>query len=177
MRSDNREARPAERVWRLAQDAMLREARRILGSTADAEDAVMEAMTRILRNEEKFSSLDCNETRALAVIYVRNTAIDLYNANRRRPIPVETLPEPPASEDSPEEKVEAQDAADRLVALIESMPSSYRDVLLLKVHYEMDIGEIAAVLNLENGTVRTRLSRARAWLKKQLQTKGEDEHA
>ena len=158
--------RPAERVWRQAKDVMLKEARRILGSTADAEDAVMDAMERILKNEEKFSSLGCNETRALAVIYVRNTAIDIYNANAKRPLPFEELPEEVGSSPTPEEEAEAGDAASRLLELIEAMPPSYRDVLLLRVHYEMTNEEIAAVLGLTGGTVRTRLSRARDWLKK-----------
>ena len=160
------EERPAERVWRQAKDAMLGEARRILGNTADAEDAVMDAMERIVKNEEKFSSLGCNETRALAVIYVRNTAIDIYNANAKRPMPVEELPEKVDFSASPEELAESEDAAERLLGLIEAMPPSYRDVLLLRVHYGMENEEIAAVLGLENGTVRTRLSRAREWLKK-----------
>ena len=158
--------RPAERVWRQAKDVMLKEARRILGSTADAEDAVMDAMERILKNEEKFSSLGCNETRALAVIYVRNTAIDIYNANAKRPLPFEELPEEVGSSPTPEEEAEAGDAASRLLELIEAMPPSYRDVLLLRVHYKMTNEEIAAVLGLTGGTVRTRLSRARDWMKK-----------
>jgi RNA polymerase sigma-70 factor (ECF subfamily) len=158
--------RAAERVWRQAKDVMLHEARRILGNTADAEDAVMDAMERILKNEEKFLPLGCNETRALAVIYVRNTAIDLYNANAKRPLPLEELPEDLEDPRTPEEEIVDRDAAGRLLALIEAMPPSYRDALLLRVHYGMTNEEIAAVLGLENGTVRTRLSRAKEWLKK-----------
>ena len=160
------EERPATRVWSCAKDAMLREAFRILHSQADAEDAVGDAMERIVKNEAKFSSLSCNEMRSLAVIYVRNTAINLYNANSWNPLPVEELPEEIDFTDSPEETVIARDAADRLLALIEAMPPSYRDVLLLKAKYGMEIGEIAAVLGIRNGTVRTRLSRARSWLMK-----------
>lgn len=62
---------------------MFREAKRVLGDDSEAEDAVMDAMCRIIKNEEKFSSLGCNEIRALAVIYVRNTAIDYITAERR----------------------------------------------------------------------------------------------
>ena len=164
--------RPAERVWELAHDAMLREALRILHNRADAEDAVMDAMVRIVKNEHKFSSLGCNETVALAVIYVRNTAIDLYNANNKKPLPVEELPEDPGLALSPEEEVVGMDEAARLTKLIEAMPPSYRDVLLLRVQYGMSIREIAAVLHLENGTVRTRLSRAKAWLREQERRSG-----
>jgi RNA polymerase sigma-70 factor (ECF subfamily) len=111
--------------------------------------------------------------RSLAVIYVRNTAISLYNANRRRPLPVEELPEEPDFSGTPEEEALARDSADRLLALIEAMPPSYRDPLLLRVKYDMEIDEIAAVLGIRNGTVRTRLSRARSWLRKHERRSGE----
>ena len=167
------EERPAARVWVTAKDAMLREALRILRNEADAEDAVGDAMERIVKNEAKFFPLSCNEMRSLAVIYVRNTAISLYNANRRRPLPVEELPEEPDFSGTPEEEAAARDSADRLLALIEAMPPSYRDPLLLRVKYDMDIDEIAAVLGIRNGTVRTRLSRARSWLRKHERRSGE----
>ena len=167
------EERPAARVWLWAKDAMLREALHILRNQTDAEDAVGDAMERIVKNEVKFSALSRNETVSLAVIYVRNTAINLYNANRRRPLPLEELPEDADFSGSPEEEAVAKDSADRLLALIEAMPPAYRDPLLLKVKYDMDIGQIAAVLGIRNGTVRTRLSRARSWLMKHERRSGE----
>ena len=167
------EERPAARVWLWAKDAMLREALRILRNQADAEDAVGDAMERIVKNEAKFSALSRNETVSLAVIYVRNTAINLYNENNRKPLPFDELPEEPDFRDSPEEQVASEDEADRLLSLIGRMPDSYRDVLLLRVKYDMDIHEIAAVLGIRNGTVRTRLSRARSWLMKHERRSGE----
>ena len=64
------------------------------------------------------------------------------------------------------------ESAERLMKLIEQMPDSYRDVLLLRCRYDMDTGEIAEVLGLENGTVRTRLSRAKTWLRKNMKEGG-----
>ena len=164
---------PAERVWEEAKGIMYREAYSVLGSREDSEDALMEAMARIIRSEEKFRSLGCNDMRALAVIYVRNTAIDIYNRNRKIPYPLEELPERVDISPTPEEAVVASESAERMMKLIEQMPPSYRDVLLLRCRYEMDTGEIAEVLGLENGTVRTRLSRAKAWLRKNLKEGGE----
>ena len=167
------EDRPSAAVWECAKEAMTGEALRILRNRADAEDAVMDAMERIVKNEAKFFPLSRNEKVALAAIYVRNTAINLYNANRRRPLPLEELPEDANFSGSPEEEAVAKDSADRLLALIEAMPPSYRDPLLLRVKYDMDIDEIAAVLGIRNGTVRTRLSRARSWLRKHERRSGE----
>ena len=43
--------------------------------------------------EKKFIGLSRNDMRALSVIYVRNTAIDLYRKNRKRPFPLEDFSE------------------------------------------------------------------------------------
>ena len=157
--------RPAALVWECAKDAMYRAAYSVLGNRADAEDAVMDAMERIINNEDKFSGLSCGDMRALAVIYSRNTAIDIYNANRKRPLPMEELPESPDMS-SVEDEVSGLDASERMLRLIERMPPSYRDPLLLRVRFSMSPKEIAQVLGIEAGAVRTRLSRARDWLKK-----------
>ena len=157
--------RPAALVWACAADAMYHAAYAVLGSQHDAEDAVMDAMARIVKNEKRFSGLSCNDMRALAVIYSRNTAINLYNANRRRPYPLDELPESPDMT-SVEDEAAANDSAARLLCLIGQMPPSYRDALLLRGRYDMSVSEIAEILGIGTGAVRTRLSRARSWLKK-----------
>lgn len=158
-----------EDVWLLTHELMYRTAYRILRNTHDSEDAVMDAILRISRNMQKFSPLGCNETKALAVIYVRNTAIDLYNKRRATSYPIEELPILPADDSLlPEELAAARDTADKILALIKRMPPSYRDVLELVCRYDMSTEEIAEALHLKNGTVRTRLSRGREWLRKNL---------
>ena len=157
--------RPAALVWACAADAMYHAAYAVLGSQHDAEDAVMDAMVRIIKSEEKFSGLASNEMTALAVIYARNTAINIYNANRKRPFPIEELPDIPGMT-SAEEEAAGRDAEERMLRLIELMPPSYRDALMLKVRFGMIVTQIAEVLGIGSGAVRTRLSRARQWLKK-----------
>ncbi len=160
-------------VWECANGMMYRTAYEILGNRADAEDAVMDAMYRIVRNEEKFDGLAECDMRALAVIYVRRTAIDIYRKNRRKPYPMDELPEDADFADSPETIITAEDGADGLLSLIRRMPPSYRDVLLLRCRYGMNDREIAEILGIYGGTVRTRLSRARTWLKEKLAEKEE----
>ncbi|MBO5257525.1 MAG: sigma-70 family RNA polymerase sigma factor [Clostridia bacterium] len=156
----------ARTVWECANGTMYRAAYEILGNRADAEDAVMDAMCRIVRNEEKFAGLADCDIRALAAIYARRTAIDIYRKNRRKPYPMDELPEEMNFADSPEAVVTAEDSAERLLRLIGQMPPSYRDVLLLRVRYGMSDREIAETLGIHGGTVRTRMSRARTWLEK-----------
>ncbi|MBE6710896.1 MAG: sigma-70 family RNA polymerase sigma factor [Ruminococcaceae bacterium] len=161
----------ARTVWECANGTMYRAAYEILGNRADAEDAVMDAMCRIVRNEDKFAGLADCDIRALAAIYARRTAIDIYRKNRRKPYPMDDLPEEMDFTDSPEAVVTAEDSAERLLRLIGQMPPSYRDVLLLRVRYGMSDREIAETLGIHGGTVRTRMSRARTWLEKKLAEK------
>ena len=84
---------------------------------------------------------------------------------------MDELPEDADFADSPETIITAEDGADGLLSLIRRMPPSYRDVLLLRCRYGMNDREIADVLGVHGGTVRTRLSRARAWLKEKLAEK------
>lgn len=160
--------RPAEIVWDVAQIIMYREAYRILSDKADAEDAVMDAMCRVIKNEEKFSALECNEICSLAVIYVRNTAIDIYNARHRNPYPIEEALPFTCHDEAPDEVVSAVEVEKHMLRLIEQLPEALRDVMLLKYHYGYKNSEISTVLGLENGTVRTRISRARRYLKEQM---------
>ncbi|MBQ8187705.1 MAG: sigma-70 family RNA polymerase sigma factor [Clostridia bacterium] len=165
--------RPAELVWECAKGLMYKTALDVLKNRADAEDAVMDAMAKIVKHERKFSGLECNNMRALAVIYTRNTAIDLYNRNAKQPYPVDEIRTDGEEAPSPEEEVVGNDAAARLLKTIEAMPPSYRDVLLLAGKFGMGISEIAEILHLENGTVRTRLSRARAILRETIKNEGD----
>jgi RNA polymerase sigma-70 factor (ECF subfamily) len=165
----------ARYVWECAGGNMYRAAYDILGNRADTEDAVMDAMYRIVRNEDKFTGLPDADIRALAAIYARNTAIDLYRKNRHQAYPEEELPEEADFSASPEFIVTEADAAQRLLQLIGQMPPSYRDVLLLRIRYGMNDREIARTLGIRGGTVRTRMSRARDWLEKNLHEKGENE--
>ncbi|MGN1346508.1 MAG: RNA polymerase sigma factor [Eubacteriales bacterium] len=159
-------------VWECANGVMYRAAYEVLRNRADAEDAVMDAMCRIVQNGDKFAGRPTSDMRALAVIYARNTAIDIYNRNSHRPYPVEELPEEADFSLSPELIVTGEDSAELLLRLIGQMPPSYRDVLLLRVRYEMENREIAETLGVTEGTVRTRLSRARSWMKKKLKESG-----
>ena len=52
------------------------------------------------------------------------------------------------------------------------MPCAMRDVLSLRITFAYSDGEIASALGVREGTVRTRLHRARAWLKEALLEKG-----
>jgi RNA polymerase sigma-70 factor (ECF subfamily) len=65
-----------------------------------------------------------------------------------------------------------RELGDRLAAAIGALPDGARAVLLLRDLYELDYDEIARALELEVGTGKSRLSRARAAVRARLQGDG-----
>ncbi|HAZ18553.1 MAG TPA: hypothetical protein DCY74_08470 [Clostridiales bacterium] len=55
---------------------------------------------------------------------------------------------------------------ERLYQSVMALKPDYREVILLRYYHQLAPGEIAQVLQLSNGTIRTRLSRATATLRK-----------
>ena len=67
------------------------------------------------------------------------------------------------------------DDARTLDELIAALPQIYREVLVLREIEELDYREIATVVNVPIGTVMSRLSRARAALKKHWQLQARED--
>ncbi|GIP40139.1 RNA polymerase sigma factor [Paenibacillus sp. J31TS4] len=57
--------------------------------------------------------------------------------------------------------------ADELWEAVLRLPDKYREVLLLDARYQMPVKEMAALLGIPEGTVKSRISRARAKLAKE----------
>ena len=93
---------------------------------------------------------------------------------RGGPLPVELKEEQIADEPAPEDK-EWQDklremrenrASEELQKLLAQLPEKHRRILVMRELEEMSYDEIAEVLQIRPGTVRSRLNRARAGLKR-----------
>lgn len=142
-------------------------AMKILKDPHDSEDALMEAFRRIIKNTDKFKELSSRDADALASVYVKNAAIDIYNSNKRRSsvIDTENLPEP--SGNDPFESNAVSSALDAL-------PYQQASVILLKYHYGYSTSEIASALGIAPFTVRKRLERAKKQLKTILIKEGID---
>ena len=73
----------------------------------------------------------------------------------------------PVGSDTADEVLEQADRAE-LLAVVMELPLEYREVVLLYYYEEMESREVAVALGLSEGTVRSRLHRARARLKAML---------
>ena len=138
---------------------------RILKDPHDSEDAVMEAFKRILKNSEKFNHVPVSEADALATVYVKNAAIDIYNSNKKRG---KHLVECQFSEQGDNDPQNFSS----LSSALNSLPYSQAAIIILKYHYGYSSFEIGNALGINAITVRKRLERAKKQLKEILIKEG-----
>jgi len=134
--------------------------RRVLGPSEDALDATQEAMMAIARGIGRFDGRSAFTTWLYRV--ATNAALDEGRRRSRRPQPVETLPEPRDMSESPiDTQVGARIDVDAALA---RLPEDFRVAVVLRDLCDLDYAEIARVLDVPPGTVRSRIARGRAAL-------------
>ena len=132
--------------------------RRVLANPEDAKDAAQEALLAISRGVLHFDGRSQFTTWLYRV--ATNAALDEARRKNRRAVPTDRLPEM-ASNDNLESTVINQMVID--AALLE-IPEEFRAAVALRDLCGLDYAEIAAVLEIPAGTVRSRIARGRAAL-------------
>ena len=157
---------------RNALDALLRRhydrlfalCRRIMGNQADALDATQEALMAVVRGLARFDGRAAFTTWSYRV--TTNTCLDELRRRRRRPDP--GLPdddratlEADTTSPSMDEGVVARLSVDEA---LRDIPLEFRVAVILRDVCTLDYAEIAEVLDIPPGTVRSRIARGRALL-------------
>jgi RNA polymerase sigma-70 factor (ECF subfamily) len=132
--------------------------RRVLGHPEDALDATQEAMIAITRGINRFDGRSRFTTWMYRV--ATNAALDEARRRRRRPIASEHAGEVATVAD-PTGAVDARLDVDAALA---TLPPDYRAAVALRDLAGLDYAEIATVLGIPIGTVRSRIARGRASL-------------
>jgi RNA polymerase sigma-70 factor (ECF subfamily) len=73
----------------------------------------------------------------------------------------------------PPEQIEQREQASLVHQLLQRLPEEYRSVLVLVDMDELDYAEVARVLNIPLGTVKSRVARARLKLRNLLVNSGQ----
>lgn len=132
--------------------------RRVTGHPEDALDATQEALIAVARGIGRFDGRAAFTTWLYRV--ATNAALDEVRRRSRRPRPVEELPEP-AAMSGLEDQVGARLDVDAALARV---PEEFRAAVVLRDLCDLDYAEIAEILEIPPGTVRSRISRGRAAL-------------
>ncbi|MCX4245379.1 RNA polymerase sigma factor [Paraliomyxa miuraensis] len=130
------------------------------------EDLAQETFLRAFRALPRFRG---DGRASLATWLVTIATRVALNELRRRPPRVEALDTVTESVKAGETAVIERHASGRAIEqAIADLPPAYRGAFLLRELHGLDYGEIAKVLEIDVGTVKSRLSRARARLRQAL---------
>lgn len=150
-------------------DAVFRFAYRMLGLSAQAEDVTHDCFLSLMRRPEGF-----DESRATLRTYLLAAARNLslkYLRRQGSEVALEEFseePEPSRTEE-PLRKLLDEELAFEVSRAVASLPPLQREALLLFEYEELSLKEIASIVQADVGTVKARLHRARARLKRELE--------
>jgi RNA polymerase sigma-70 factor (ECF subfamily) len=146
---------------------------RVLGNHEDAGEVVQDAFVSAYRGLEKFRG-DAAFTTWLTTITInlaRNRLQQILSRKSREvcsledPIPgcgeCSRSHDPPSSGPSAHEQLEREETRQRVQGCISALEPGFREVLVLREIEEYSYGEIGAMLRLAEGTVKSRIARAR----------------
>ncbi len=140
----------------------------LTGSAAESEDAVQETFLRALR------ALDRYEERGQLRAWLDRILVNVVRERGRRrafyrdrvaPALLVEAPDEASEGASPERRLMRDERTAAVLAALDGLPLSFREVLVLRHFEERSTAEVAAALDLPQATVRTRLKRARDMLR------------
>ena len=142
---------------------LYRLAKSMLRHNEEAEDALQEVQLKLW---EKHYELDAVENpEGFAMRTMRNLCLDKI----RKVHDTSELNEELISKNkNPYEQTELNDLTDRIKGLIDRLPEMQRSIIRMRDVEEMEISEIAYIMNLTENAVTVNLSRARTKVKSQI---------
>jgi RNA polymerase sigma-70 factor (ECF subfamily) len=155
-----------ERQWRF----VFRVAYAVLLNPHDAEDAVQETFLKLFRNNA-WHKME-NERAFLARVAWR-VAVDRRSSSVRTSAPATSegtveMTELQSLEPDPEEMLILADDQAMIHSMIDALPEELRVPLVLSSDNELNSPQIGRILGISEGTVRTRLQRARQLLRQKI---------
>jgi RNA polymerase sigma-70 factor, ECF subfamily len=143
---------------------------RFTNSGQEAQDLTQEVFLRVFRTLRTFHSAEGSFATWLARV-TRNLLIDHYRRTRQERVTdsiEEQLPmleeEGAAASARPDHVVAGREASEILQATLQKLSPDLREAVILRDLQEMEYREIAEVLQIPEGTVKSRINRGRAEL-------------
>lgn len=148
--------------------ALRRRAYLLAGSWHAADDLLQDTLVAAYANWPRIA-----RTRDIDS-YLNRVLVNKFIDGRRRPWrrehPVDDLPD--GTDRSAADALDAVERSDSALAqALARLPSLQRAVVVLRFDHDLSIEQIADVLNISSGTVKSRLSRATATLRERLEAR------
>ena len=153
-------------------DALYRVALRLTGNAADAEDLVQETMLRAYRSWDRYTP--GTNAKGWLLTILRHLFINEYRRRSRHPetVDVDTI-EPFAlfqevQEEDPQGAFFDKIVDDEVLRAVDQLPEAFREAVTLSDVEGLSYEEVAKVLDVPVGTVKSRLYRGRRLLQAKL---------
>jgi RNA polymerase sigma-70 factor (ECF subfamily) len=142
---------------------LLRTAQGMLGNTSDAEDVLQQTMLSMFKAIGSFRGDSALSTWLTRILFNQISRVRKMRATKSAvSLDGETILSPPAPGDAPA----AIRARIDLAAMLRELSDEHRDILVLRELQGLSYREIADMLAVPQGTVESRLFRAREQLKR-----------
>lgn len=151
---------------------------RMVGNEADAQDLAQEAFVRAWRALDSFQFSSQFSTWLYRL--TSNICIDFLRAQKKRKhVSLTVLQDDeqqqwdmPDQKPLPEEQIIATEEHEALANAIAALDPEHRQVLILRIVNDCSYQQISQIMGIREGTVKSRLSRAREQLRKKLAQSG-----
>ena len=146
-------------------DRIFRLAKRLLVSTAEAEDATQELYLKLWKNKEKLKSYKSIE--AFAITMTKNYCFDRLKSKQASNLSLvhTNYKEKGITLDK---KIENYDAVAQVKLLIEKLPEQQKVIIQLRDIEQYELDEICKIMEMKSTAVRVALSRARKKIRQEL---------
>ena len=134
-----------------------------LQNPQDSEDAAQECFLRLMKQKREFR--DAGHVKAWLIVTVSNVCKDMLRRKQRQELELDEGRDQAAPPETDRE----------LLELILQLPEKYKTVIYLYYYEGYAVREIAAMLSLTAEAVKTRLRRARAMLRVDLEENDNEE--
>jgi RNA polymerase sigma-70 factor (ECF subfamily) len=155
-------------VYRRLEKPLYNVVYRVLWDRAESQDVVQETFLRCWRRKD-----DIRADGFKSLLF--RTALNLAS-NRRRSVRLWRMVGVAALDDVADESASSDSISKPMRDALDSLPTAWRDVLLLTELAGMTYPEIAAALGIAEGTVGSRRTRALAQLRERLDVQGVVSH-
>ena len=139
--------------------------RRVYGYQFDAEEIVAETFCRAAANIETLKHCERSDLYLLTI--ARNLCRDHFRKPPEQNMPYQSFNRP-AKADEPLESIVHQERRNVLIAAVDNLSETQREVVALRLATDLKFEEIAGLLDVPLGTVLSRMHSAVGRLKQQL---------
>ena len=135
-------------------------------NASDAQDLAQEVFLKAYKNIHTLSELSLAKFWLFRI--ARNTCLNFCKKHRLNDISAYEIIQQNMDHQNPEVNLIQQEQLYALKLAVQNLPKKQRDVFVMKEYAELSYEEIAEILEIKQGTVMSRLNRARQAIKEKI---------